>query len=227
MVHRLLAGPIEGVNLHTTKARRSRRPPEPPEPSPPADLQARGAKTRQRLLDAGATVLPERGYHDARVDDIVTAAGVSHGSFYSYFQNKDDFFRALAEDASARMIELLDAFPASMDEDELRDWLVEWFATYQSNGGVISTWQEMQLADPEIVAFSQDVAASVIGRLVRILEGRPFGDPVVDALALLALFERLPYSVFTLRFTKQEDAIEAMITIIRRGIMGLPETSAA
>jgi AcrR family transcriptional regulator len=168
-------------------------------------------------------VLPARGYHDARVDDIVEVAGVSHGSFYRYFENKDDFFRVLAEQASTRMIELLDQFPDGADADALHRWLDDWFDTYQSNGGVISTWQEMHASDPTLVAFSQEVAASVLARLMEVLQPRGFGDPVVEALALLALIERLPYSVFTLRFTAQSDAIDAMVTIIRRGFMGFAD----
>ena len=93
-------------------ARRRRCPTAPTTPP----LRPRGQKTRQLLLDAGAVVLPARGYHDARVDDIVEAAGVSHGSFYRYFDNKDDFFRVLAEEASTRMVELLDAFPLDAPE---------------------------------------------------------------------------------------------------------------
>ena len=180
---------------------------------------------RQQLLDAGATVLPARGYHDARVEDIVEAAGVSHGSFYRYFRNKDDFFRVLAEEASTPLIEMLDVFPAPTDAIGLRGWLHQWFSAYESNGGVISTWQEMHQADPQLVSFSQQVAASVIASLTQILDGRDFGDPLVDALALLALVERLPYSVFTLRFTEQAEAIEAMVVIIRRGFMGIAETA--
>ncbi|MEJ7582609.1 MAG: TetR/AcrR family transcriptional regulator [Acidimicrobiales bacterium] len=180
-------------------------------------------RVRQRLLDAGAKVLPARGYHDARVDDIAEVAGVSHGNFYRYFENKDDFFRVLVAAASTRMIELLDMFPAGADTTELRGWLEEWFAADQSNGGVISTWQEIHSADPELVSFAQQVASSVLARLMQLLDERGFGDPLVDALALLALVERLPYSVLTLRFTDQADAIEAMVTIIRRGFMGFTE----
>lgn len=227
IVHRLFAGPIEGVNIHRVGPNRRRRRTTPMPPMPGVDddrtLRPRGQKTRQRLLDAGAIVLPARGYHDARVDDIVEVAGVSHGSFYRYFENKDDFFRVLAEEASTRMIELLDVFPADADGPALHHWLEDWFATYQSNGGVISTWQEMQSADAELVSFGQQVAASVVARLMAMLDERGFGDPLVDALALLALVERLPYSVFTLRFTKQADAIDAMVTIVRRGFMGLTD----
>jgi AcrR family transcriptional regulator len=152
-------------------------------------------------------------------------AGVSHGSFYRYFDNKDDFFRVLAEQASRRMIELLDELPDDGDAGALRRWLDDWFATYESNGGVISTWQEMHSSETTLVEFGQQVAAAVLARLMEVLEPRGFGDPVVDALALLALIERLPYSVFTLGFTTKADAIDAMITIIRRGFMGLPDAA--
>lgn len=222
MLHRLFAGPLPQVNaIPRPSSRRTQPAVAAPEPVlTERALRPRGEKTRQRLLDAGASVLPARGYHDTRVDDIVTAAGVSHGTFYRYFENKDDFFRGLAEGASTRMIELLDELRPDGDVDELRAWLREWFTTYESNGGVISTWQEMQ-TNEELATFSMQVAASVLTRLVRVLEGRPFGNPTVDAITLLALIERLPYSVYTLQFTSQDDAIETMITIIRRGFLAL------
>ena len=167
-------------------------------------------------------MLPARGYHDARVDDVVEAAGVSHGTFYRYFSNMDDFFRVLAEDASARMIELIDRFDLDAEPDELRAWLRDWFGAYASDGGVISTWQEMQ-TNEQLAAFSTQVAASVFTRLVRIMEGRDFGDPVVAAVTLLALIERVPYSVYTLGFLAETDAIESMVTVIRRGYLALAD----
>ena len=224
MFHRVFEGPIDDVNVVRSPAARQRRAAS-AMPEPAADdrpLRPRGEKTRIRLLDAGAKVLPARGYHDARVDDIVEAAGVSHGTFYRYFANKDDFFRVLAEGASTRMIDLIDRLPLDAGVDGLRTWLQEWFVAYAADGGVISTWQEMQ-TNEELAAFSQQVAASVFTRLVRLLDQRDFGDPVVDAVILLALVERVPYSVYTLGFSSEGDAIEAMITVIRRGLLALPE----
>jgi AcrR family transcriptional regulator len=220
-VHRLFAGPIDAVNVD--RSARSAKIDVPPAPrvAHGRDVRPRGEKTRRRLLDAGAKVLPSHGYQAARVDDIAEVAGVSHGTFYRYFQNKDDFFRVLAEDASLRMIELLDAFPAEASRDAMRAWTEEWFTTYEGNGGVISVWQEMQAAEPTLAAFSLEVAFAVIGRLGHILEGRGFGDAAIDALAFLALTERLPYSVFTLRFSERDEAVDAMVTMIRRGFLGL------
>jgi AcrR family transcriptional regulator len=224
LVHRVFAGPLEGVNVVRSGPLRRRRvaiaAPEPQADDRP--LRPRGEKTRLRLLEAGSKVLPARGYHDARVDDVVEAAGVSHGTFYRYFSNMDDFFRVLAEDASARMIDLIDRFQLDAEPDVLRAWLADWFAAYESDGGVISTWQEMQ-TNEELAAFSTQVAASVYTRLVRIMEGRDFGDPVVAAVSLLALIERVPYSVYTLGFIPQADAVESMVTVIRRGFLALAE----
>jgi AcrR family transcriptional regulator len=223
VLHRLFEGPIDGVNVDRRAPAQPPRAAAAPAGAPDGDATApRGAKTRQRLLDAGATVLPARGYHDTRVDDVVTAAGVSHGTFYRYFENTDDFFRVLAEDASGEMVALLDRLRPDGEADELRSWLRAWFDTYQSNGGVISTWQEMQTS-PELASFSLEVAAAVIARLTEALEGRGFGDARTDALTLLALIERVPYSVYTLGFTGEDDAVEAMTTIIRRGFCALSD----
>ncbi len=54
------------------------------------------------------------------------------------------------------------------------------------------------------------------------LEARDFGDPVVDATILMALVERVPYSVYTLGFTSEDDAVENMATVIRRGMCAQP-----
>ncbi len=222
IVHRLFAGPITGVNVIASSPTTTVVP-DAPKIEHRRDLRPRGEKTRKRLLDAGAKVLPAHGYAAARVDDIVAAAGVSHGSFYRYFENKDDFFRVLAEDASLHMIELLDAFPEDPSTAALTEWCGAWFATYESNGGVISVWQEMQESDPALATFSREVASAVIARLARVLDGRGFGTTSVDSLAFLAVTERLPYSVLTLHFSNRDEAIDAMVAIIRRGFLGFAD----
>ncbi len=227
-VHRLFHGPIDGVNVHRrpVAVADGDRPPGAPLTPPRATdrpLRPRGEQTRRRLLDAGTEVIPARGYHDARVDDIVIAAGVSHGSFYRYFDDKDDFFQVLAEEASTEMTDLLSRFPAHHAAAALHTWVSEWFSSYESNGGVITVWQEMQEAGGDLVAFSQQVAAAIVTGLVARLDQRDFGDPLVDALILLALIERLPYRSLTLGFTTRAAAIDAAVTVIRRSLMGLAD----
>jgi AcrR family transcriptional regulator len=65
----------------------------------------RGERTRQRLLDAARVVFEERGYHGAAVADMAKAAGVAHGTFYKYFESKDDVFRDLTNQVVSAMFE--------------------------------------------------------------------------------------------------------------------------
>jgi AcrR family transcriptional regulator len=223
-LHRTLAGPVVGVNVHPGRPRRRTKIAvltyHRPEAGPA--LGTRGERTRRRLLDAGAAVLPARGYHDTRVDDLVEAAGVSHGTFYRYFEHKDDFFRVLADEAASRLIDLVDRLDLDAPPGELRAWLDEWFDAYAADGGVISVWQEMR-ASPTLARFSQEVAAAVFTRLEALLDRRDFGEPVVAAATLLALIERGPYAVHTLGFLRRDQAVDAMATIIRRGFLALDD----
>ncbi len=223
--HRLFHGPRDGVNIDLAARRGRMEPPAAPfgriataEASP--DLRPRGVATRRRILDAGASVLPVRGYHNARVDDIVAEADVSHGTFYRYFSDKDAFFRALAEEATGGMIDLLSRLPLDGDAAGLGAWLSEWFDSYRANGGVITTWQEMQESNGDLVPYSRDVAAHIVNGLMAMLEGHGHEDALFDTLVLLALIERLPYRAFTLGYTTPQAAIEAGVAIIRRSILG-------
>ncbi|TYC81042.1 TetR/AcrR family transcriptional regulator [Novosphingobium sp. BW1] len=75
---------------------------------PPADKvprTERGRKTRRKLLDAAAIEFGERGFHEASITSITQRAGTALGSFYTYFDSKDEIYRALVSDLSARVRE--------------------------------------------------------------------------------------------------------------------------
>jgi AcrR family transcriptional regulator len=57
---------------------------------PRAPRQRRAAQTRQRLYQAAMAEYERAGLEAARVEDIVTAAGVSWGTFFHYFPAKED-----------------------------------------------------------------------------------------------------------------------------------------
>src|SRR3954449_13370074 len=96
-------------------ARRSTRPGAPAEGR---ELRARGQRTVRKLLDAGITVFGTKGYHSARVDDVVKVAKTSHGTFYLYFSNKEDLFRALALDVAEELRTLVDSLAPLTDDAE-------------------------------------------------------------------------------------------------------------
>jgi AcrR family transcriptional regulator len=60
----------------------------------------RGRKTLRRVLEAAALEFGERGFHDAAITGITRRAGVALGTFYTYFESKEEVFRALVRDMS-------------------------------------------------------------------------------------------------------------------------------
>lgn len=59
--------------------------------------QSRSQETVEVILQATAQVLAEHGYAKASTNRIAKRAGVSVGSLYQYFPNKDALFKALIE----------------------------------------------------------------------------------------------------------------------------------
>ena len=61
------------------------------------------ALRRANLLAAARKCFATRGYHNTRVDDIVTEAAVAKGTFYLYFADKRSVFEELVDTLFARI----------------------------------------------------------------------------------------------------------------------------
>jgi AcrR family transcriptional regulator len=59
--------------------------------------QQRSRATVERILDTAARIFDERGYRATTTNHVAEQAGVSVGSLYQYFPNKDALLVALAE----------------------------------------------------------------------------------------------------------------------------------
>jgi AcrR family transcriptional regulator len=71
-------------------------------------VQARSRRTLARILDASLTLLDERGWDGVTVQDVVSRAGTSVGSFYARFSGKEDLLAYVEETAWTRARELWD-----------------------------------------------------------------------------------------------------------------------
>lgn len=66
----------------------------------------RRAEDRPREICAAAlAVFAEKGFAAARLDEIARRAGVSKGTLYLYFEDKEDLFRAVVRDTVAPNID--------------------------------------------------------------------------------------------------------------------------
>jgi AcrR family transcriptional regulator len=195
-------------------------------PAQERELRAQGRKTMRRLLDAAMKVFDQRGYHGARVDDIVRVAKTSHGTFYLYFANKDDLFRALATDVAEQMLELSNGLgPVTADEagfKEIRSWLASFTDLYRRYGPVIRAWTEAEVTDGAFGAMGTQLLASFARGLTgRIAEAGGGVDADVAATAMLAMIERFNYYAVSRQIDFDDDAVlDTMALMLHRGAFG-------
>lgn len=69
----------------------------PTETSPTVATTARGRLVRDRILNASASLIRERGVAGVTLDDVERAAGVGRSQLYHYFGGRDDLIRAVVD----------------------------------------------------------------------------------------------------------------------------------
>lgn len=226
VLHRTLFGIRPEVNVHPAGG-----------PPPPAlelgrqlrELLENGALTDRdpsandafsALLASSHDVFIERGYHGTRIDDLVTAAGVSHGAFYRYFRNKEELARILTARAvwavgSAVMgLPEFSTLQGPSGKGVLRRWLRHYHAAHVNEVVMLRVWVDAALQDPAIRTESAPLLDWGRRRMARNLDTREFGDPEVEAVVMVALF-----GVFGAR-ARQPAEIEAAAHIIEQGLLG-------
>ena len=74
-------------------------------------------EARRTILETAAEVFAEKGYSEAKMDDVAKQLGVSKGAVYQYFDSKDELFQELCG-AAAKMVE--ERLRASFTGNDLR-----------------------------------------------------------------------------------------------------------
>jgi AcrR family transcriptional regulator len=171
-------------------------------------------RTHDALLAAGREEFVRRGYHGTRVDDIAAAAGISHGAFYRYFDNKDELVHVLAVRAMRTVSTAFADIPAESTDGALRTWLRRYHAAHATEAAVIRVWADAALEDPGLEADS--VAAYDLGRrqMAEFLAPRGFGDDDTEAVVMVALLESFGSQ------PRDAAAVGAAARIVDRGLLG-------
>lgn len=109
----------------------------------------RNAVYRRHILEAAERVFSERGFDNAKLQQISAHAGLSMGTIYSIFASKEDLFAALLEERGRELVEVarsVAARPGSAREalDRLIDAYVGYFVDHPTflrmHLGLGSSW---------------------------------------------------------------------------------------
>lgn len=173
---------------------------------PPATQ--RGARTRASLVEAARRVFERDGYVDARLADITVEAGCSTGTFYTYFDSKDEVFNAVLEAVEDDMLhpgmERIEGEQASA-YDVLEASNRAYLTAYRRNARLMLLLEEVAAVDPTFRAARLRRSRAFIGRnarAIRRLQEEGLADPGIDpdvaARALSSMVSRLAYYTFCL-----------------------------
>ena len=84
----------------------------------------------QELLAAALDLFVERGYAATRLDEVAARAGVSKGTLYLYFENKEELFKAVVrENIVAALVDAEDLIAGFEGHSSvlLRKLVVSWW----------------------------------------------------------------------------------------------------
>lgn len=226
VLHRTLFGVHDDVNVHSSEG-------SPPTVLGPGagmvdEVRPRGAvksdgpgnRVLDALLTSGHDVFAERGYHGTRVEDLVAAAGVSHGAFYRYFRNKDQLARTLTARAvrSIRSVVLEMPDVSGLDgptgRGVLRRWLTRYHAAHSGEAVMLRVWVDAALQHPALRKESAPVFDWGRRRMAAFLQPRGFGDVDTEAVVMVALL-----GVFGAR-PRPTVEVDAAVHIVERGLLG-------
>ena len=146
----------------------------------------------QELLAAALQLFVERGYAATRLEDVAAQAGVSKGTLYLYFENKEALFKSVVR---TNMLPLLAEAESMIDgyggssADLLRELVLGWWVSASSSGlnGITKLMMAESGNFPELAQFYHDeVIVRSDAMVVRLLErGMQRGEfRTVDAEAM-------------------------------------------
>ncbi len=150
---------------------------------------------RRQILDGAGKVFMDLGFDGASMNEIARSAGVSKGTLYVYFADKNRLFEAIVEDEALAQGKVLFNFDPSRDpETTLREFGQTYMALLCRPGG--GSWIRTVMAIAERMPdvgrrYYANVLEKIINRLAEYLKGsrgvldhppepvigRPFGRP--------------------------------------------------
>eukprot|EP01034_Spumella_vulgaris_P032775 gene32775-40456_t len=145
----------------------------------PTDTKPRWERRKdarpQELLEAALELFVERGFAATRLEDVARRAGVSKGTLYLYFENKEELFKAVVRATIGQAIGQAELDLAASDAPSaalLKEMLMRWWG--QVGATKLAGITKLMMAEsgnfPELVRFYEDeVVARGNALLVRVL----------------------------------------------------------
>ncbi len=147
-------------------------------------------RTEARILRAAEKVFGKKGFSDATIAQMVDLAGVSRGTFYLYFQDKDQVFATLV----SRVVADLFLVSNKRNQGTLRDRVEvstrHFLEAFQRHRSILRCLFEVDHYKPNIARLHRKLRSNFISRIRNHLErnlARGYCPPMNTRVASFAL----------------------------------------
>jgi len=191
---------------------------------------------RQELLDAARDLFVEKGYEQTSVSDVVAKVGVAQGTFYWYFQSKEEVLLAIMREVGTFWVRMLTEVAQLADLNAVQKLKA---MEQQVVAGIMASPQLIQTIHlranmPVHARLAEEMVPAMLPPLVAIVEqGRSEGlfqvrSPETAAFLVLQLAEAR-FDALTRSAGRSTPSPEAYLTFwefLLRGL-GVPEARVA
>ncbi len=196
-------------------------------------VQERSIQTRQAILKAGAELFRQKGYHAVTSKEIAAKAGVSTGSFYSYYPDKrvlflealqasseayNERFRELFKDVDFRRGHRLQAMK------NIFEGMVE---AHDMFGEMHRSVEVLQLSDEEMLKWEREEAKIGVATALSTIKAGRFEadvrDPQTAATIIYELSRTIIGSIIDERYEISKERMIAGLAEATLRILGVDE----
>jgi AcrR family transcriptional regulator len=167
-------------------------------PSSPV-VGARGARTRQQIVEGALKSFTERGFHATAVEDIAALADTSRATLYQYFESKEAIFIELMTEAGTALMGVTRRLgllgPTAEGFDHLHWWLSEWASVFDRYSSMFIEWANINSPRAPLRQRLAQFVEVHTGRFSDSLRKAGFSgdDPHVISLLVLGVTSRYNY----------------------------------
>lgn len=194
-------------------------------------LSPKGLRTRQRLLDGARRAFEKSGsYADTRISDIVEETGCAYGTFYTYFDTKEQLFYELAVDVANEMYR--ENATRTRGEDlvaRIDSGLRQFLHSYREHAAILTIIDQAAALYPDFRGLRRRIRDVFVERNVANFERWSedgWFDPEIDhrvaAHALVSMIDNFSYLWFVLGEPFEEERALATLTRLWTNALAVP-----
>jgi len=193
----------------------------------------RGVRTREALVAAARRVFERDGFIDSRLVDITTEAHCSTGTFYTYFDSKDEALTAVLQAAQDDMMH--PGMP-HVDEDPDNSAAIiaaanrAYLDAYRRNAKLMQLLEQVATIDPvfrELRLARSRAFAERSSRRIAWMQANGYANPALDPLmtsrALAGMTSRMAYLALALEEGWDLEQVAHTITHLWLSALGVAD----